>query len=327
MPSNVIPRGNRFGARVTLAGEEIWLGSFATPEDAREAVKAARSGVLPSAETVAGWAERWPLVAHAVRARSPETIEHTALMARPFVERFGRERVCALRKPALVDWSIDCPGSVRYARTLMADAVWAGLLESNPLNGLRSSGTELEVDPPTEGDVLRLAEYSPEYFRGIVLTAAFSGLRLSEVAALEARDLTFSWPEAGRRVLTLHVRHGKGGKERHSVLFEPGLSALMVVLPEVGRIFSRSLGRSWDRKSVNRVWLRVRERAGLPDCRFHDLRHFHATWLIDRGVSDLDIAIQLGHVDRHGRPDPTQVRKRYAHPSHEAALARVAAVA
>jgi integrase len=60
----------------------------------------------------------------------------------------------------------------------------------------------------------------------------------------------------------------------------------------------------------------------LPEARWHDLRHFHATWLLDRGASVLDVAIQLGHRD-----GGELVRRRYGHPSSDLALGRLAAVA
>jgi integrase len=194
--------------------------------------------------------------------------------------------------------------------------VWAGLIDSNPLTGVRRSARELTVDPPTVADVARLVALAPEPVDRMILVAAYSGLRVSELAALEARDVEPGWPAR------LHVRCGKGGFERHSLLFGPGIAGLEG-MPEVGRVFRRPLSRvGWDRKSINRVWVRVREEAGLPECRFHDLRHFCATWLLDRGASDLDVAVQLGHRD-----GGELVRRRYGHPSTDLALGRLAEVA
>jgi integrase len=301
---------------VTVRGQLLWLGSWPTEEKARAVAAAARSGVLPAQETVASWFGRWPSIATARRSRLPSSVQHTAACARPFVARFGDERLSALRRDSLVLWAVERPTAMRYARTILADAVWAGLIESNPLTGLRRSRRELAVEPPTVADVDRLVALAPEPLGRMILVAAYSGLRVSELSALEVRDVTRGAPAR------LHVRCGKGGYERTSLLFGPGMAGLEG-MPEVGRVFRRPVSRrGWDRKSVNRVWLKVREEAGVPGCRFHDLRHFHATWLLDRGASDLDVAVQLGHRD-----GGELVRGRYGHPSSDLALGRLAAVA
>ena len=40
---------------------------------------------------------------------------------------------------------------------------------------------------------------------------------------------------------------------------------------------------------------RVAEKAGLPPIRVHDLRHSHASMLVEIGFSPLEIANRLGH--------------------------------
>lgn len=167
---------------------------------------------------------------------------------------------------------------------------------------------------PTEEQVLALADACPTpHTRAFVLTAGFSGLRLFEVGRLLPGDLN------GNR---LHVRQGKGGKSRTSVILEPGLSALLGVLDDGP--FRTLRGNPWERRSVNRWWSKARVDAGMPDFRFHSLRHFHATSLIDRGVADVDIAIQLGHFKKSGHPNVRFVHEVYAHPSVDRALERVA---
>lgn len=174
------------------------------------------------------------------------------------------------------------------------------------------------VAPPTAEQVAALADAMGP-LRAFTLTAAWSGLRLEcEVARLEAADVV------GER---LHVRCGKGAKERWSVLFEPGRSALLEDGYATGHVFRNSRGYPWTRQAVNRHWQKARKRCGLEHVIFHDLRVFHATWLLDRGVSEMDVALQLGHTDRMGRPNTALVRERYGWPDPIAALERVAAAA
>lgn len=266
-------------------------------------------------QTVEWWWGKWPRLARARRQRSPSTIANTVAMGRPFAQRFGAQPMVGLQRVELVDWSIERPQSVRYVRTILSDAVWAGVLEENPLAGITVSGQDPDIEPPTVADVAALAAAAPtDCLRVMTLVAAYSGLRLSECAALRPGDL-----DAGR----LFVRCGKGGKQRHSVLFEPALSTLQDFAPADGLTFHRRRQRPHDRKTVNRAWQGMRERAGTPGVRFHDLRHFHATWLLDQGHSYQDVAVQCGHLDLRGRPNIELVQRVYGHPSVEAALARI----
>jgi integrase len=145
---------------------------------------------------------------------------------------------------------------------------------------------------PSEREVRELAEAAPtEAMGAFTLVAAFSGLRLFEVAALRRED----FDSAG----SLHVRCGKGGYERWSLLYEPGLAAIEDVLPRAGLVWRTSHGNRWDRRYVSRMWRGMRSEVGLPAAAvFHSLRHFHACWLLDRGAAVQDVAVQLGHHDR-----------------------------
>jgi integrase len=64
-----------------------------------------------------------------------------------------------------------------------------------------------------------------------------------------------------------------------------------------------------------------RERAGgLPDIRWHDLRHFCATQLLELGLDHFAVSVQLGHED-----GGALVMSRYGHPSKDAARSRLPA--
>jgi integrase len=36
---------------------------------------------------------------------------------------------------------------------------------------------------------------------------------------------------------------------------------------------------------------------GRTGMRLYDLRHYCATWLLERGATELDVSVQLGHTD------------------------------
>ncbi|MDR4156660.1 site-specific integrase, partial [Bacillus cereus] len=52
-----------------------------------------------------------------------------------------------------------------------------------------------------------------------------------------------------------------------------------------------------DSRSIRRSFYNVTEKLGLPRIRFHDLRHTHATLLIQQNVNVKLISERLGHAD------------------------------
>jgi integrase len=204
------------------------------------------------------------------------------------------------------------------------------VLESNPLDGLVPTWKQPEVVPPSRGEVdgmlAELERRAGLWARSMAGVAAWSGLRWSEVARLRAGDvqLPSMVPEySAGAPLALTVRR-KGDILRTSVLLDPGATTLRdyMVPCEPERLLFPSVGScEVPRTTYNTIWLEARRKVGLPELRFHDLRHFHATWLLDQGASDMDVAIQLGHRD-----GGVQVRRTYGHPSRERALARLVAL-
>src|SRR5207249_4498855 len=63
---------------------------------------------------------------------------------------------------------------------------------------------------------------------------------------------------------------------------------------------------STKRPRVRYAWYTALKRAGIKDCRFHDLRHSAASYLAMNGASLMEIAEVLGHKT-------LAIVKRYAH--------------
>jgi integrase len=171
--------------------------------------------------------------------------------------------------------------------------------------------------------VLALAAEAPEWLRGMIVVAAYTGLRLFEVAALTPADLVDPVDGDGYRV---RVRRGKGGyADEMSVVFPAALSALLearLCREPDELVFRTSIGTVVDRRHVAREFKKVAVRVGYVGT-FHQLRHFHACWLIDQGARDLDVAAQLRHHD-----NGDLVRRTYGrHRAASAALRRIESVA
>ena len=74
--------------------------------------------------------------------------------------------------------------------------------------------------------------------------------------------------------------------------------------PETPLLFPRPDGRQLLR--LEYAWQRALQQAGIPDFRFHDLRHSAASYLAMNGASLMEIAVVLGHKTLN-------MVRRYAH--------------
>jgi integrase len=64
-----------------------------------------------------------------------------------------------------------------------------------------------------------------------------------------------------------------------------------------GLVFSSSVGTPLLGGNLNRAFKALLKRAGLPETRFHDLRHTCATLLLRQGVNPKFVQEVLGHRD------------------------------
>jgi integrase len=63
-----------------------------------------------------------------------------------------------------------------------------------------------------------------------------------------------------------------------------------------GLVFTTAAGRPIHPRNVSRALESVLKRAGLPQIRFHDLRHSHATLLLMLGENPRVVQERLGHT-------------------------------
>jgi integrase len=324
VPSNVYRRPDgRWHAR--LRGKH--LGYHETQEAAQEAVERARGTGTLQASTVALWAGLWPSLYPG--RRNEETEAHNAEMVAPFVRAHGPRNLAAVTRLDAQAWAVAHPGHVRYLRLMFGKAVRAGLLDENVWDYVEAQGrSKTPRVPPTPEELARLEQAARargwSHFADLVVFTAYTGLRLQEVSGVQTKDVL----ESGRRVVVSGKRRaGQADPPVRTVaVFGPGQAALGRQLPEVGRVWRSPSGRALNRDSVGRQFRAVREDAGYTGS-FHGLRHYCASWLLDRGASREDVAVQLGHMDEAGHVDTTQVQRTYGHYSPAAALVRLEALA
>jgi integrase len=82
-------------------------------------------------------------------------------------------------------------------------------------------------------------------------------------------------------------------------------------------VFHSPTGQPLVQDSHHYSWRAVRAAAGVPGIRWHDLRHFGATQLLELGLDHFAVSVQLG------QDGGALVMARYGHPSKDAARARL----
>jgi integrase/recombinase XerD len=131
-------------------------------------------------------------------------------------------------------------------------------------------------------------------YRAVLMTAYGSGLRIGEVCRLQTQDVDSS------RML-LHVRDGKGGRDRYALL-SPRLLEILRTYWRAERPAGPYLfaGKKADTplspEAVRKVQHTVAKQCGISKrATPHLLRHCFATHLLDAGTDIRTIQVLLGH--------------------------------
>ncbi len=161
--------------------------------------------------------------------------------------------------------------------------------------------------------------------RVLILTAAMSGLRQSELLGLRWRDV--DWTAQRVRVRNTFVRGEHSGDGKSDLSTSRSVPMATRLAGELDRwsqrtayrgedelVFAHPLtGNSLDRSKVTRRFKAACVEAGVRPVRFHDLRHTFGTRLVAAGTSLRSVQEWLGHADAK----TTQIFTHYAPNAHE----------
>jgi integrase len=245
----------------------------------------------------------------------------------------GRQRLSSLTTPMIHDFDSrlrDTGRSLAMRRkvlgslkTMLSFAQGRGLVSQNVARDVRIKGDEREttgplragVNFPTMSELNALIEKSGQW-RPFIVTAIFSGMRLSELRGLpwsnvdldagiiHIRQRANAWGEigppkskAGARDIPLPpivINALRGWREECPV-------------SELGLVFPTSTGLIRRMSSVHRDWVRLQSETGLPAYSFHSFRHAAASLFIKYlGWSPKRLQTVMGHTsvnmtfDRYG---------------------------
>ena len=254
--------------------------------------------------------------ARADRRLSTVTRDET-LMRTLVLPTFGPMPLAAIRQITVQSWVAQlnakgyAPATTRKAVELLAGvmsrAVAAELLPRSPCRDIdlpRLEQTEMRFLSAAE--VGQLADAIDPRYRVLVLTAAYTGCRFGELAALRPDRIDFL-----RRTIrieeTLNEVRGqivigppKTRKARRAVSIPSFLADILAAhvagKPADGYVFSGPEGGPLRRNTFRHRFWQPAVRASVGgQLRFHDLRHSHVAMLIGSGVHPRTAADRLGH--------------------------------
>jgi integrase len=233
-------------------------------------------------------------------------------------------------------------GNVIVVKTFFSRATDQGHIQRNPFRDIApSSGRQIRTkeefhklwpqDPKKQQEVFsHIIQTARENFgpeaAGLVAFAGYTGCRPGEAFVLRRDNLDLKNDEA--ELIANYDRSAgtetPGTKNRLTrkivVPTHPELRDALANLPvhlHQPYVFTNQ-GMPWKPPTWYNRWNQIRKLSGNPKMRFYDLRHFCATQLLEAGVEDADVAVQLGHED-----GGELVRTVYGHPSRDAARDRI----
>jgi site-specific recombinase XerD len=193
---------------------------------------------------------------------------------------------------------------IRHSLNLAVD--W-GMVEKNPASGIKQFNEDNKVEHYLDDENLErlmsvLRADNPLMVCRVALFLLSTGARLSEA-------LNADWKHIDRRSRTwlIPATNSKSKRVRSIPLNDHALEVLDRLGTE-GKSEHLFINLKTKERltAVNKVWVRLRIKAGLKDLRLHDLRHQFASFLVNDGRSIYEVQKILGHSD-------TKVTERYAH--------------
>ncbi len=220
------------------------------------------------------------------------------------------------------------PQTVRYCHSLLSEAlgyaVKMGLLSRNVAQATEAPRADNKVMPTLAPEdvprFLETAQDSPYYTLFYLLL--HTGLRRGEALALRWKSIDFGLVSLGVSAYlsvtettykldgTCIIKEPKTSKSRRRIALPPSLGLVLrqhrdeqeaqrallgKPLTAGDFVFAHPDGSPLDPSTVSHTFNKIIRKAGLPHIRLHDLRHTHASLLLQAGVHIKVVQERLGH--------------------------------
>lgn len=153
-----------------------------------------------------------------------------------------------------------------------------------------------DVDPAVDEEtrLLKAAEADGGEIHDILVLALETAMRRGELARIRWEEIDFDAP-------AINMPPGAGNKPGRRVPLSTRAKSVLQARYEAQKAAQglEPTGRIWlelrAADSISGAFDRVRDAAGLPDLRFHDLRHEATSRLVERGFQLVELAKITGH--------------------------------
>lgn len=170
------------------------------------------------------------------------------------------------------------------------------VIQKNPASKIAPIKYHLEVKKAfsaVEIDALRSA-CRKEKERALIEFLLSTGVRVSELASMQTQDIDMN-------TLTVHVRHGKGNKERITYMNQVASKHLAAYLDSRKKsgfvLFYNKNGNPLQTDGIRFILNTIANRAGVENTHPHRFRRTFATTLASRGMNVQEIQRLLGHAN------------------------------
>ena len=240
-------------------------------------------------------------LAHSKAEHQPTTQQLIRDILKPFLAWGGDWRLSTIT-PARMDEYRALLGTgrgkatvlihLRQLKAMFTYAVQREYLAENPLRFLKNlyvkTSGKVYVSPD-DFDKLWKGLRS-KWHKDIIALAILTGLRRKELVEL-------TWDDVQLYERLLHVRYGKGDRERWVPLNAQALLILNGMDQSTVRVFVTEKGTPPTLHHVSRLFARAKKRAGIDsDVHFHSLRHAFATLTLKNGAAVQDVQKIMGHT-------------------------------
>ena len=199
--------------------------------------------------------------------------------------------------------------------TILSMAVRQKYLRENPCIQVARlkmpEGTCRYLLPNEEAALMSELEHERPFMKPLVRLALLTGLRQCELFALTITSVDFS---RNRLYVSNPKWHNDPRRTRGNPIGTEAREILLQLVSEAKGEYlftSDRTGEQLTRGGMDSAFRRACARAGVPDLKFHSLRHTFGTRLGDANVSLEKIARLMGHSD-------ITMTRRYVHPTDDA---------
>ena len=212
-----------------------------------------------------------------------------------------------------------CDHNLKLMRSSLNLAVDWEVIDKNPIARIKLFKEDNKVEHYLNDDELQrlmlvLKTDRNRMVCNVILLLAATGMRVSELLTRRVGDV-----DLGSSTIVIGALSSKSKKVRSLPINSVAEDILSQQIEGKGRNENLFINRLTGLriKSINKTWNRLRNEAGLPHLRLHDLRHQYASFLVNSGRTLYEVQQILGHSD-------PKVTMRYAHLSSKSLQAAAA---